>query len=554
MWRFPVLVLLLLIPVLSPASQDSIAFVHANVVPMNENRILRDYTVVVSGSSIEALGPSGSTRLQPGVKRIDAKGKYLMPGLVDAHVHMNRKEELALFVLSGVTTVQGLGGNPERSKRWSVEIEKQTLIGPSYINCDTVAEKEYTPDGVREFVRKAATDGYSCIKFYSPPDWPEDVYHAFSDEAAKQKIRTVGHLPRNLDLKIALGGLGSVAHAEEYLYTYFNKLPDRRNEKDIPYAVELTKQAGLGVIPNLIAYHYIGLQTGPGIQQLLQQPENSLVLQVVLRSWTPEFNRYRKTFTEADSVKLLGNYTFLQKLVLQLQKAGVPLAVGSDTSSNMPFLVEGVSAQYELQELVTAGLTNYEALCAGTSGAAKVVGKPDEIGRIQKGWNADLVLLQGNPLEDVANVSRIDGVMLRGRWLDSSDLKAIRRQYMDWKSRSDEWMSAVLRAPDDAALRAAIDLAQQSGIEVDEEVINDIGYQFLQQPGQAGNAVTVMRFNTLRFPDSANAFDSLGEAYAKNGDSRLAIESYERSLRLNPENTNARDWIQKLKTPDAPHN
>ncbi len=542
--------LLLLIPV-PVMSAENIAFVHANVLSMDRNEILRDSTVLIQGDRITDLGSFADVHLPDGCRVIDASGKYLMPGLIDAHVHMARKEELALFLLSGVTTVQGLGGYPPRSKGWLQEINRGNLTSPDYISCDTIAEQPYTADEVRTFVRKAASDGFTCIKLYSPPDWTQEAYAAFSDEAAKNKIRTVGHFPRNLDLKIAVKGLGSVAHAEEYLYTYFNKLPNRRDETTIPYAVQQTKEAGLGVIPNLVAYHLIGLQTGPDIAQLMNAPGMENILQIVRNTWAPEYNRYRKTFNAEASQRVLSNYAFLQKLVLQMQKAGIPLATGTDTSSYMPFVLPGLSEQAEIRELVSAGFTPYEALTTATSGAARVVGMPDQIGRIAKGMRANLLLLSANPLEDVANTSHIEGVMIRGDWLNHDKMEQLKQQYKSWKNKWDDWMNSVLQSHDEAGARKALERAQSYKLEIDEEALNNLAYSLLQNTSTVSQGVSILRFNTIAFPKSANAFDSLGDAYAKSGETQRAIQSYEESLRLNKDNTHAREVIEQLKNSGA---
>jgi hypothetical protein len=227
-----------------------------------------------------------------------------------------------------------------------------------------------------------------------------------------------------LPLADGLGhGQQFVAHAEEFLYAHFNKLPRSRDPSHIPHSVDLTKRSGAVVIPTLIAFGTIVGQVGPEIVTLLKRPELRYVAPAVRETWLPENNRYRRRFTPESGIRLGESFEYQQLLVAAWNAAGVPIAVGTDASPQMPFVVPGFSTLDELGELRAAGLTTADVLRAATINAARLLGRDREIGQVAPGFRADLILLDANPLEDVAHVRRRKGVVLQGRWLSEEWLQ-----------------------------------------------------------------------------------------------------------------------------------
>jgi hypothetical protein len=350
-----------------------------------------------------------------GASIVDATGKYLMPGLIDTHVHLTDDRQLPLFLASGVTTVQSLGGPLAANVARRTRVEVGAIAGPEVVSCDLVARG---PVGdTAAFVAEAVNAGIDCIKIYSPPDWTAEEHQALIDEAERRGLRIGGHLARNLPLADALGHRQQfVAHAEEYLYTHFFKHADRLNVARIPDVTELTKRAGVSVTATLVAYHAIVEQVGPGIERLMRMPELEYVPPDVREQWMPGNNRYRRRFTPEDANRLRAAYEFQQRFVAAFWAAGVPIAVGTDASPSMPFVIPGFSALDELDELAAAGLPPAAVLAAATVNGARQLRRSD-IGVVTDGARADLLLLDANPLDDVRNVRRLAGVMAGGRWM-----------------------------------------------------------------------------------------------------------------------------------------
>lgn len=396
-----------------PPASASILFTHVHLVNTISGALEGPVDVFVREGRVTQLGHDISPAR--GTTIVEAAGKYLMPGLIDTHVHLTDDRQLLLFLASGVTTVQSLGGPVAENLERRSRIEQGALAGPEVVSCDVVAR---APVGdTATFVAEAVSAGAGCIKIYSPPDWTSAEHKALIAAADRQGLRTGGHLARNLPLADALGhGQQFVAHAEEYLYTHFFKYRDRLNAARIQEVTDLTKQAGVSVTATLVAYHAIVEQIGPGIERLMQMPELKYVPADVRERWMPGNNRYRQRFTPEEGGRLRDAYEFQRTFIAAFAAAGVPIAVGTDASPSMPFVVPGFSALDELDELAAAGLPAATVLAAATVNGARQLRRSD-IGAVTPGARADLLLLDANPLDDVRNVRRLTGVMAGGRWM-----------------------------------------------------------------------------------------------------------------------------------------
>jgi hypothetical protein len=418
------------------------AFVNVNVVPMDSERILNGQTVIVRDERIIEIGAAGQVKIPEGATRIDGQGKYLMPGLVDMHVHglddneKTTEKELFLYIAYGVTTVQHRNGKSKLLKLREQIKNGGNFFAPTlYVSSPFIfGEKSLTffggthdtPEAARKAVAEYAKDGYDSLKVYG--DWKQEPYEALVDEAAKQKIPVTGHFARNLPLEVNLRGRLEVAHAEEYLYTYFFKVAKgdwTKRESLIPEVAKATKAAGVYVTATFTSYRGIGLVAGDDtFQQLLKKPELKYIPKSDRDRLTSERNGYRKQFKTEDGAIFAGLTVFLKKLVKGMQDEDVKILLGTDASfETQSFTIPGISAQEELRELVDAGLTPYQSILAGTRSAAEALNGANEFGTVFIGKRADLILIAGNPFEDINQVSKQSGVMVRGRWHDQAEIQ-----------------------------------------------------------------------------------------------------------------------------------
>lgn len=573
-----------------PASADPAPIVlqGATVIPMTGERVLPDTTVVIRDGRIAAVGPTASIEVPAGATRIDARGKYLVPGLFDTHVHANdaeRDEHLVMYLAAGVTTVQSMHGSP-RHLDLRARLASGELLGPRMLTTGptTARERVDSPEKAERVVHAQHAASYDAIKMYGDgsDSMTRETYARLVEVAHEAGMRVVGHAPRNLPFSVVLeAGQDSIDHMEEITYTHepivevLAPLIDlqfgRVELEDVREAVEAwsalppqapavaarlaaqVKQAGLAVTPTLVAFETIWKHTTPGYDALLASPLLAYMSPVTRYEWGPRRNRYRTSWEgRYESVeKSLRFGLEMQKLLVKaFHEAGVPILGGTDAP--LTFVYPGFALHRELELFVECGLTPYDALYAATAAPADELGLGAVTGRIAPGMSADLVLLDADPLADVRNAARISAVVSRGRWLPRErldrELAALARSY-EPLAASLERLREPLEAGDAGEMLRryrALDSADAAVADFVESAVNRLGYERLGD-GRIPEAVEVLRLNTEAFPGSSNTWDSLGEAQLAAGELEAALAGYRKSLALDPGNANAKrlvEWIE----------
>jgi hypothetical protein len=276
--------------------------------------------------------------------------------------------------------------------------------------------------------------GYDCLKVYD--HLTEAEYRASLERAADEGFYATGHLPDQIPLETVLGcGQDELAHIDElqsYHWTGYRYGPgeedpdaDKRYGFDygsIPATVALLKESGMGAVSTLAVKETMH-RLIQDHARVLSGDEYRIIRPHILESW-------RTSGKCVTSLKDYGYYRkykmqpFLLELTRQIHRAGVTIALGTDASNEG--MVPGYHLHREMEILVEAGLTPYEALEAGTKNAGLILsrmGRGNGSGTVEAGMRADLVLLEGNPLEDISNTRRIAGVMAGGRWYPVGELE-----------------------------------------------------------------------------------------------------------------------------------
>jgi imidazolonepropionase-like amidohydrolase len=396
---------------------------------MDSERVLEGQTVVVREGRIVALGPEASITIPLDAERIDARGRYLMPGLADFHVHVSSEEQLLSYLAHGVTTVFDLEGSPERMRlRERIALGKQP--GPTLYVSSPLTDGDppvfgsavvvATPEQAWQTAEDLARTGYDAIKVYN--NLSPAVYASLAEAAREQRIPLVGHVPRKVGLAAVLQARQAlISHGDEY----FNVDAD---PGELDEAVYATKEAGTAVVPNLARITSTQRMLAD-LEGVFADPEARYLHPDVLHNWrgsNPTRRLNLAEFTAREQVK----YPFVQRLTLSLAQAGVPLLLGTDSSQ--AGLFPGQSAHLELRELVKAGLTPYQALSAGTRNAGAFITQHVDpaarFGTVALGQRADLLLVVGNPLERLEHLSQPLGVMVRGRWFPREQLQKLRER------------------------------------------------------------------------------------------------------------------------------
>jgi hypothetical protein len=417
------------------------AFVNVTVIPMDRERVLRGQTVVVQGTRIVAVGPAGRVAVPEGAVRIDGTGRFLMPGLAEMHAHITPGTQvtdaelerlLELFAVNGVTTVRGMLGHPRhlalRERAARNEILSPVIYtsgGPSFA-AQTVPDARTADSLVR--AQKAA--GYDLLKIH--PGIRRDVFERLAATAGEVGIRFAGHVPLEVGVEraIELGywtidhldgiveGLvpGSRAFTPAEAGFFGLGLVDQVDESRIGPLARRLRDGGVWVVPTeTLMQHVVGDYT---VEELRARPEMKYWPRAGRDQWAQVTANMRGGNATAAQRQ---RYTALRRtLIRRLHQEGVRFLLGSDAPQvwNVP----GFAIRRELALLVEAGLTPYQALESGTRNVAEHFGTQATTGTVAEGRQADLILLDANPLQDIGAVGRQAGVMVRGRWLDRAEI------------------------------------------------------------------------------------------------------------------------------------
>lgn len=417
----------------------SVAFVDVHVLPMDSDRVLEDRTVVVVDGRITAVGPSSELGSPLVEERIDGQGRYLMPGFTEMHGHLPRpdtsQEEidriLFLFLSNGVTTVRGMLGNPYHLQLRN-EIEKGGRLGPTLYAAGPPfrGTPELTAEKARTAVREQQAAGYDLLKILE--GLSSEVYDAIAEEARSVGIPFGGHVPNDVGLLHALAeGQGSIDHLDGFLAAVvpedspiWKANPAERSrdlglhadERLIPHAVEATKIAGASVVPTMALWDTFNAdrktERYAAIEALKYLPRRTV------DAWIASQQGRRERSNPAAGERVL---EIRKKILAALRDSGARIVFGTDAPQI--FNVPGFSIHREMEIMASAGMTPYEILASGTRNVAEHF-QSDEFGQVAIGKRADLILLEDNPLDDIAHMAKQAGVMVRGRWLPKAEIDA----------------------------------------------------------------------------------------------------------------------------------
>lgn len=421
------------------------AFVDVTVLPMDSDKELEHQTVLVDGTKITAVGPTASTPVPAGAKTIDGKGKWLVPGLIDMHVHFNDESYGTLFVANGVTTVRNMWGN-EDTLGWRAKARANdaSYFGPSIYTAGAIVDGDpprwpgshvvHDAKEAEAEVAAQAKAGYDFIKVYDGLTLP--AYDAIAAAAKQSNLRFAGHIPKAAGLVHAIElGQASIEH----LTGFFGVLQDGKgpaagggvlrdmdpqvvahlDATKLPALAKQLADAKIANVPTLVVLQRFAALDHP--DELRARAENKYVPAPLLASWDPKQDFRTKSMTPAMFEAMRTGNQFRMKIVKALLDANAPILVGTDTPN--PFIVPGFSIHEELQLLTTAGLSPYQALRGATSAAADWL-HDTSAGRIEAGARADLVLLDADPLKDISATTKRAGVMVRGAWYTQQQLQA----------------------------------------------------------------------------------------------------------------------------------
>jgi imidazolonepropionase-like amidohydrolase len=438
------------------------AFTPVNLVPMTAEIVLENQTVLIEGSRIISIGPADEISIPPDAAIIDGEGAYLMPGLADMHMHTNQDWDtdawpvspLALYLANGVTTIRDFGPSGKDLTyvlEWRDQIKAGTRIGPTIYATGKILFASPLSDP-RGLVRENHQLGFDFLKLYSYLS-PEDAREALTT-AKELEMYSAGHVPYAIGLEnILAAGMDEIAHVEELLFAFIEydrkqqlapdawlsylinsamgqfDLASGFNEAEFAHLHAETMQHiikelrtyGTPVCTTMVVDDVIQHKLFE-LDAFLARPEIGFIPTAYLDLLRLGEEKHQLQFSGIEDLAVY-KYSIDRWLLTELHQAGVPLLLGTD--SGIMAVVPGFSIHDELRILVENGFSPYEAISTGTVNAAEVIEAmvgEGNFGTIEVGKRADLILVKNNPLEDVANIEDIRGVMAAGRWYPEEEL------------------------------------------------------------------------------------------------------------------------------------
>ncbi len=585
--------LCILLPFLSQPTvyaDDTLALIHVTLIDATGAPAQPDMTVLISRGRISEIGKSAKLPPPHGSRVVNARGKFLIPGLWDMHVHWGDTEYLPLFLANGVTGLRIMWGSTLQHE-WKRQSESGQLLAPHLIIASALIDgpKPFWPGSVsvkteaeaRQAVIQAKQGGADFVKVYS--FLPREEYFAIVEESKNQGIPFAGHIPFSVSPEEAsragqksfehlMGLLPAVSSRRDEFFqaaqadladglstgkpsfwgTHYKSLREAAISDYSPERAAalfaVLKQNGTWQVPTLTVLRSIAYVDDPS---LTSDPRVKYMPPWARKQWAPEQASYLYgPRTPEDFAFAKREFQKDLELVAAMQKAGVGILAGTDASN--PFCMPGFSLHDELGLLVKAGLTPMQALQTATLNPSRFNHQEKDLGTIEKGKMADLLVLNANPLEDISNTRNIDSVVYGGRLLSRSDLDKMLSDVEELANRlpiSDLMMKTIDEKDVASAIQQYRQLkaAQSDKYDFGENELIGLGYGLIRAK-KITDAIEVFKLSVEIFPNSFNTYDSLAEAYMDHGDRDLAIKNYKRSLELNPGNTNAVERLKQTAT------
>jgi cytosine/adenosine deaminase-related metal-dependent hydrolase len=440
---------------------------HVTVIDTSAGREEPDMSVVVKDGVISEVAPAGSATIPPGSEVVDGKGRFLIPGLCDMHVHTtwDRKFIAPLLIANGVTCDRDMFAKDfEAILEMRGDVAAGRLLAPRIVAAGPIVDGPAapwpgsiivrSPEEGRRAVDKVKRRGFDFVKVYSFLDRP--TYFAIADESRRLGIPFGGHVTVAVsDQEASDAGQHSVEHLEGVLLSCSSQEATLRaplaallsTTQSVPRFAQIwtSDQAALAAtydaqkaqalfekfrknrtwqVPTLTTQRNLAFASEPkvllrGVQLQYAPPAQRLL-------WSMALNSAAASSTPAQAKADRAVWARELEIVGEMNGAGVPIMAGTDTPN--PFIVPGFALHDELANLVEAGLTPMQALQTATRNPAIFLGRSDTMGAVEKGKVADLVLLDADPIADIHNSRRIEAVVFGGRLIPRAKLDAILAQ------------------------------------------------------------------------------------------------------------------------------
>lgn len=416
------------------------AITDVTVVDVEKGALIPNQTVLIMNNRVDKIGLQGEMPIPSDAQVVNGHGLYLIPGLVDAHVHyFDAPITGRVLIANGVLLVRDMGMPNEYILPLRDELNQGKILGPEMIATGYILDGDppmipqismgiKTPEEAKMAVRKQADAGVDMIKVYSILE--KDVFLAILAEADACGLKVVGHVPESIYIEdAAAAGLDSAEHwfgfekiiarllGEPVRLTfsgmssqmhYFDRL-DEVDPAMLEKVYQNLRESGLTVVPTVVTFKNFPSQHTLEAANILHGEYITSEL----------FNIWRSQWSGQSNIpeSIWQNWA---RMVAGMHRSGIPLMVGTDLM--VPGIVPGFAVHDEMEIWQEAGIPAVEILRSATLIPANFMGLGDRLGSIREGKTASMILLRGNPLQDIRNAQQIEGVFLRGVYYDREAL------------------------------------------------------------------------------------------------------------------------------------
>jgi imidazolonepropionase-like amidohydrolase len=408
---------------LTPTTSDPIALVGATLIDATGKPPVKDAVVVIQGDRIVSAGARSTIEIPTGARTIDVSGKFLLPGLWDMHAHLYQAEFGPTYLAAGITTARDVGNDIEFATALRDAALHGRGLGPrmllagyidgrnKYHSFDVQVE---TPEEARAAVRRYKSAGYEQIKIRD--ELKPETLKVICDEAHRLGMTVTGHVPKGMNaLQAVEAGMDQIAHINYVLSGFY---PDR-DPGDLPHSIDFNTPSVKHAL-KFFKEHDTVVDPTLAVIELMLRPMNKPIasFEPGMAKAPPELLvQLNKKGKPAALAELLAKVTdALVEAVGRLHRAGVPVMPGTDVG------VPGHTLHRELELYVKGGFTPLEAIQAATITPARVMKLENEVGTIEPGKRADLIILDADPLQNISNIRKTRYVMTQGRLFECAPL------------------------------------------------------------------------------------------------------------------------------------
>lgn len=413
----------------------TVAIVGGTLIDVRTGQEIENGIVLVQGVRIRQVGSADEVSVPEHAQVIEALGKWIIPGLMDMHVHETARKDLplALYLANGVTTIRDVGGDVVPLRLMREEIDSGKRVGPRlfYAGWALQAPLADTPDRAESAVNFLLDQGAEVIKVYN--DVTEPVLHAIVSTAHQHHVPVIGHVPRSMTMSRAVEvGMDGLEHVR---ITGRQFLPAEEADKIdfLPYVrreVLLWQRFDLGsdsmeALISFLAERKVFLDPTLALEvvemlgrreEMINDTENRFLPPELFAEWAAQIRHSDPMYELPPELREASRLAVKKKkeFVGMCARAGVPILVGTD--GPWPGVaLPGFGVHRELELLVESGLTPLQALRAATLTAARALRKEEHLGSVEPGKLADLVILDANPLKDIRSTRKIHLVLKNGQ-------------------------------------------------------------------------------------------------------------------------------------------